>query len=111
MNASLVVKCIFCLILASLLTAEAQEAMHAMVFSARSARGQNALVGNVRSSVLPAVALSQAPVPRNPDMKLLVLLGSALLVLARLLRKITEQRSHSSNQAPKVRAAAAGRAA
>ena len=49
---------------------------------------------------VPAVAFAEAPVPRNPEMTLLVFVGSALLMLARLLRKMTEQRK------PRVRRAA-----
>jgi len=41
---------------------------------------------------IPAVAFAEPAGPRNPEMTLLVSVGSALLMLARLLRKITEQR-------------------
>jgi hypothetical protein len=127
MSATVVSKCIFCVILASFLAAEAQEPIHATLSSAvfsgqhppsvkAPSTTANASVGTtmlrkVQSSVLPAEAVQGTAVPRNPDMTLLASLGSAMLVLARLLRKVTAQRDAKSNPSPKVRAVAAGKAA
>ena len=116
MSTTVVMKLIRYLILVSVLSAGVQGSACTMRFSAslpgphglnlRSERvgtiiGET-IFGNDRPSV-PLMALSQSPVPRRADMALLAALGSALLVLARVLRKIPEKRTPTSKAMTKAR--------
>jgi hypothetical protein len=126
MSVAVVLKCLCCLIVLSLLTAEVREPIHMAQPSATfptshdsglrsvslvgSVPGGTSVRRNIRPSVVPVAAFSQAAVPRDLELGPLAVLGSALLMFGRLLRKFNEQREPEIKRKPEVRGVAAGAA-
>lgn len=122
MSVAVASKCLCCLILLSLVTTEAQSPIRkARPLAASSVplgsvlrsagRVGNVHVGstmgtNIRPSVLRAAAFSEAVVPQDLDLAPLALLGSALFVLGRLLRKFADQPKPEIKSKPEVRGVA-----